>query len=311
MCLYPRLLRNPKYKANKKNKGLAPDCVDERLRYVPVGCGECIECRKKKAREWLVRLNEELRASDMSASAHFVTLTFNEKSLEELYNLECDNSEETIDNAVYIRATRRFLERWRKDAGKSVKHWLINELGHNGTERLHIHGIIWGDAEMIKKHWKYGWVYIGNYVNEKTIGYIVKYVTKIDISHKWFKSKILCSPGIGKNYTKRADSGLNEFRGNETNETYRTRKGLKLALPMYYRNKLYTDEERELLWRNKLDEQVRYVLGIKIDVSTDEGLKIYEQALKEAQEKNIRLGYGKLEDWTEKKYKNMLKKLKT
>ena len=42
------------------------------------------------------------------------------------------------------KAIRLCLERIRKHTGKSVKHWFITELGHNGTERIHLHGIVWG-----------------------------------------------------------------------------------------------------------------------------------------------------------------------
>ena len=48
MCLYPRLLNNPKYRANKKNGGEIPQLKDKRTLLVPVGCGNCIECRKQK-----------------------------------------------------------------------------------------------------------------------------------------------------------------------------------------------------------------------------------------------------------------------
>ena len=67
MCLYPQLIKNPKYKATKKNGYKAPlikddngnYLIDPRTLYVPVGCGNCIECRKQKARQWQVRINEE------------------------------------------------------------------------------------------------------------------------------------------------------------------------------------------------------------------------------------------------------------
>ena len=35
--------------------------------------------------------------------------------------------------------------------------------------------------------------------------------------------------------------------------------GHKIAIPMYWRNKLYTDEEKEKLWIHKLDQETRYV----------------------------------------------------
>ena len=48
MCLYPKLISNPKYKANKKNGGNIPPIFDKRVLSIPVGCGKCIECKKRK-----------------------------------------------------------------------------------------------------------------------------------------------------------------------------------------------------------------------------------------------------------------------
>ena len=59
MCLYPRLIQNKKYIANK-NGGVIPPVSDNRVRFVPIGCGKCIECRKQKKREWQVRMLEDI-----------------------------------------------------------------------------------------------------------------------------------------------------------------------------------------------------------------------------------------------------------
>ena len=48
MCLFPKLIINKKYTITKKNGGIIPEMKDERVKYVPVGCGKCIECLKKK-----------------------------------------------------------------------------------------------------------------------------------------------------------------------------------------------------------------------------------------------------------------------
>ena len=58
MCLYPKLISNRKYQTTKKNGGVIPPVNDKRTLLVPVGCGNCMECKQKKAREWKVRLNE-------------------------------------------------------------------------------------------------------------------------------------------------------------------------------------------------------------------------------------------------------------
>ena len=215
MCLYPKLIKNRKYVANKKNGGVIPPIFDKRVLVVPAGCGKCMECKKKKSREWQVRLQEEIR---QRKNGKFVTLTFSNESIKEIAeNIKLDGYE--LDNEIATVATRRFLERWRKKYKKSVKHWLVTELGGNGTENIHLHGIIWTDetAETISKIWKYGFTWVGDknnggYVSEKTINYITKYVTKTDLKHSEYNSKILCSSGIGKNYIERSDSNKNRYK---------------------------------------------------------------------------------------------------
>lgn len=302
---------------NKKNGGNVPVCNDERTRYVPVGCGNCIECRKQKARNWQIRLQEEIRHDN---TGKFVTLTFSNESIKKLTTEIKGLTGYELDNEIATLATRRFLERWRKKYKKSLKHWLVTELGHNGTENLHMHGIVWTTANLneVEKYWKYGHIWKGkrnkqggleNYVNDKTISYTTKYVSKMDKVHREYKSKILTSPGIGAGYTTRPDFNANKYNGKQTKEYYTTRTGHKIALPTYFRNKRYSEEEREQLWLNTLDKQERWVLGQRINIS--QGDNKYYQALKEAQQKNKRLGYGNDEkNWERKNYENQLRQMK-
>ena len=309
MCLYPNIIRNKKYIANKKNGGAIPHCNDERVKWVSVGCGKCVECMKQKSRQWQVRLSEEIRERK---DGQFVTLTFSEEELQKI--------DETIskqlkgydrDNEILRYAVRHFTENWRKKYKKTIRHWLISEIGGTRTERIHLHGILFtNEVKEIHKKWKYGNVYIGEYVNEKTINYIIKYVNKVDEKHKEYKPKVFASKGIGKNYLKRKDSKRNVYVKGDTKETYVTRKGLKLALPIYYRNKIYNDEEREKLWVEKLDKEERWVLGQRI-ATTNGNLEEYYKTLKEARRKNKRLGYGDDSiNWELKRYERQRRNLK-
>ena len=305
MCLYPRLITNPKYKANKKNGGNVPHMVDNRVGFVPIGCQNCIECLKKKGNEWRVRLQEEIKENK---NGKFVTLTFSPESYKELYEISKGEGY-TKDNEIATTATRRFLERWRKKNKKSVRHWLITEIGGNRYECIHLHGIIFGEIKEIKLHWKYGYVFIGNYVNEKTINYIIKYCTKKDEKHKTYKPIILTSAGIGKKYMNSHNAKLNKFNGEKTEEQYINRQNKKTGLPIYYRNKLYTEEEREKLWIQKINKNIRWVCGEKIDISKNE--KNYEKLLKYYQRKNIEWGYGNSEkNWEEEQYERERRNLK-
>lgn len=331
MCLYPKLILNRKYLPNVKNKGQPPQIQDERTRYVPVGCGKCMECLKQKARNWQVRLHEELRIKE--GNIYFVTLSFSDKALNELTKAAEKKRKKTIkklnklkdkrysstykklegytlDNAIAKLAVRRFLERWRKEYKVSVKHWLITELGQTNTERLHIHGLIWTDINKntIEKIWQYGNIWIGDYVNEKTINYIVKYLYKTDKIHKYYTPVILTSKGIGNKYLDRIDSKNNKFNDNKTNDRYITRNGIKLPLPIYYRNKIYTDDEKEKLWLMLLDKQKRYINGIEVDIS--KGEEDYYRLLETQRIKNKMLGYNDdSENWEQKEYEKQRRNL--
>lgn len=358
MCLFNEFYKNKKYTATKKNGGIIPAVSDIRTLYVPIGCGHCIECRKQRAREWQVRLMEDIKEH---TNGKFITLTFSTESLNKLIKWVRDREARLkrdpfelpkgydLDNAIATVAIRLFKERWRKHYGTVPRHWLITELGHKNTEHIHLHGILYTDQiHMIDQLWQYGYVWKGkyekakktvytNWVGEDTINYMTKYVMKMDVIHQKYKPKIFSTPGIGKNYTHRyshteehvqlqvnkktgerrwykvkvkkwklRESGNyknNKYNEKETDESYRTRSGHKIALPIYWRNKIYNEHEKEQLWLHRLDKNERWVLGTRItDMDKREGELEYQMAVRIAQQHNSKLGYGKPNDWRREKY---------
>lgn len=304
MCLYPRFIRNKKYTITKKNGGIIPSVLDERTLKIPVPCENCMECRKKKAREWMIRLQEDIKTNE---GAKFITLTFSNESIKQLYEEVMQESPEywnmkqyELDNLIATRAMRKFNERYRKKYKKALRHWTVTELGHNGTENIHLHGIIWPkcDLDEIEKLWKYGWAWkykiVGgekvNYVNAKTINYITKYVQKRDELYKHYKSIILTSPGIGNNYINTYNAKKNKFKNEKTNQIYKTSTGHNMSLPKYWRTKIYNDEERELLWIMSMDKEKQWVCGEEI--STKYGMTNLFETRNYYRKKNRRLGYG-------------------
>lgn len=311
MCLFPKLIRNPKYRVNKKNKGNIPYMQDQRIGFVPIGCGMCSECMKQKSNSWRVRLLEDIKEH---TNGIFVTLTFSNESYTEL-GKGMKSTGYLLDNEISTLAVRRFLERWRKKYKKSVRHWLVTELGHGETEHLHLHGIIYTDKPLeIERIWKYGFVWIGkqkngtikNYVSERTVNYIVKYITKTDPLHKWYKPRIYCSPGIGANYIKSYNAKKNKFKGEKTKTTYTTRQGVEYNLPIYWRNKIYTEEEREKLWLIMLDRNVRYIAGEPVNANDEEAI---DRLLKFHRRMDKKMGYGSPDNWEAKKYEIERRKL--
>lgn len=240
-----------------------------------------------------------------------MTMTFSDEAFHQI-----DPNNKMEANEFAAMAIELFRKRWYRKYKEGLKHWLVTELGHGkkapehkSTERLHLHGFIWTDKTCaeIEERWEYGWVDEGEYVNEQSVGYCVKYVSKIDEAHPGYISKIFASKGLGKGFLSRCEAELNKFNGTETREYYKTPSGIKLALPRYYRNKLYTEEQREQLWINLLDKQTRYVRGEKIDISTPEGEKEYIKAVLYRQAENVQLGYPK-NPWKKKNYKKVREK---
>jgi hypothetical protein len=345
MCLHPKLIENPKYKVNKKNKGNVPVMKDKRLQMVKIPCMKCMICKKKKAREWKIRLSEEIKEqSKKGIKGNFITMTFSDEALVQLekeVNVKVDKqikesvkdkevvlkieklSGYNLDNEIAIIAVKKFREHWRamerkkpiKDRIK-LRYWIVTELGGYKTERLHMHAIIWcNDEELIKERWKYGILDVGNksditgkvtnYVNEKTVNYIVKYVMKTDKKHPNYQSKIMASNGMGGGYLKGKNSENNKYAGKNTIRMYRTSQGYKMAMPKYYENNLWNENEREEMGIAYLNEHKQYIDGVEIDTSTEKGKEKYERVLNETRNKSKRLGYGSQEiDYEKRRYEN-------
>jgi len=306
MCIRPKKIRNRKYSMNKKNGGIVPPLLDIRQLYVDIPCKDCYVCRKKKAREWRMRITEDIKENK---KGKVVLLTFSTEALQELAK-ECGTlTGYELDNEICRIAVKRFRERWRKRYKKSIRHWLITELGSGTTEHVHMHGIIWesedyklrGDfLDEVQELWKYGMIGRGkkdwatgkyiNYVDERTANYFTKYVNKVDEMHKEYKQIILTSAGIGKAYLESDRAKDNRYRGENTNQSYNIRNGGVLPMPEYFRRKLYTDEEREKLTSSYLDKKIIYLDGTpyRQDIG-DDNINLARRAM---EEKNARLGFG-------------------
>lgn len=307
-------MRNRKYLPNKKNGGNVPVCKDKRMLSIMAKCGKCIECREERAKNWQTRLHEEMK---IDKRGKFVTLTFNEEKLayawertEKKYWDKYNGEVKVTEREVAIVATRDFLERWRKKYKKSVKHWLVAELGHENTERLHLHGILFTDEnkEAIEERWQNGWVWVGDYCTERTVNYIVKYITKVDKDHPEFNPRVLATEKLGWEYKNSFEARLNKYKPEGgTDETYKLPNFGKITMPTYLKNKMYTEEERENLWIEKMDKGVVYVKGIKIEGNTPREIDFNAEKAREYwRRENLRAGYGKNKEIHKHKFENNL-----
>lgn len=133
---------------------------------IEFGCGQCLPCRINRRRLWTARLLLESSIHDHSS---FLTLTYDDDS--------CPS--ELIPDHY-----QKWLKRLRKVSPK-ISYYLVGEYGGR-TFRPHFHAAVFGlrtksgvlPGDEMK--WPYGHVY-SNEVNEHTLGYCAKHITKITV----------------------------------------------------------------------------------------------------------------------------------
>lgn len=306
MCINPKIIKNRKYLPNKKNNFNPPIPKDERLRYVEVGCGKCHECRANYVRGWIIRIQEDLKVKHFGENnrelvPHFMTMTFNDESIETIKQKYKLNE----PNEIAYKAIRLFSGRYMKKFKHAVRHWFISELGEENG-RIHIHGILWTgmNNDEIENMWSYGWVDCGRYVADWSATYFMKYVNKFNPKYPDFKAKIWPSKKIGANYLTDDIKHKKAFNGEKTECYYTTKTGKKVALPNYYRKKIYNDDEREQLYLQFLDQPTVHINGIEVD---KKDFKKIEKLKREKQELAKKLG---LDGYTPRQKRTKLKPVK-
>lgn len=262
MCKNKIIIKNKRYQPTKKNGYTKETPRDRRLSYIEISCGECKECKKKRKEMWRLRIENELLDSK---SAIFFTGTFSDESIENIkkqYGVKEEND-------IATKANRLFLERLRKKYNIKLTHWCITELGSK-KGRIHIHGIFFIKEnqdikyikDKIKREWDFGWNYLGYVDQGRTINYITKYMLKENENFKEFKPKVLASQKIGIGFIERNKRFYKYKEKNgvvEANTKMEYLDGRETYLIKYYKEKLYTTEERENILLSILDENKRRI----------------------------------------------------
>lgn len=235
-CFTPITLKNPKYEPDKPN--LVP-------KWIVVPCGTCPACRSTYVQDWVTRCLEEMKSNKYRC--YFLTLTYNEQNLAHYI--------ESFGNLVKDTDVTLFLKRLRKRLDKkSIKYFYTSEQGEvNG--RLHFHMLLFGirfptkqDAvKCFETTWKNGFVHVGN-VTEKSIKYVINYINKdFDSGQNIHR----CSKGFGSSILRLR----NFYAANPYERQYYPDHEFKRHLPRYFRNKLYTEAERQNLARFNLQNK--------------------------------------------------------
>lgn len=208
---------------------------DENKEYIPVPCGKCPPCLKRRASAWSFRLMQEEKRS---ITAHFITLTY-------------DTQHVPITSRGMLTlqktAVQLFMKRLRKLNPNKLKYYAVGEYGSH-TMRPHYHIILFNaEIETIQKAWPYGQVHYGT-VTGASIGYCLTYTQKprvIPLHERDDRQKEfnLQSTRLGDNYLTPA---VRRWHISDLLERVYLPldQGKKAAMPRYYKDKLYNFNQR-------------------------------------------------------------------
>lgn len=212
----------------------------------PLPCGKCPYCRNKRINQWIFRLKWHAKYSN---SAIFVTLTY-------------DNEHVPItpNRLMTLRRkdARLFFVRLRKYSGQTkdtpekdrIKYYIVGEYGSK-THRPHYHAIIFNaDVMQVEKSWKHGSIHVGS-ITSDSLAYTLKYINKQKDTKRHNRDDremefANISNGIGRQYTDNSKI-VKRHKEQLYSKPFLTVDGYRLGIPRYYKDKMFTDEEKEML----------------------------------------------------------------
>lgn len=200
-----------------------------------VPCGKCPQCKLRKVQSWVFRLRQEEK---IHTSAIFATLTYDPQHVPV-----------TAKGFMDLRKTdlQKFFKRLRKNTQrKSIKYYAVGEYGGKSW-RPHYHAIIYDATDKeITQAWGLGGTHFGT-VTEDSIAYTAKYMYKpkrvpLHANDDRISEFSLMSKNMGKNYL--TPSIIKYYEDSQISHITLPG-GYIQPLPRYYRDRLYTPEERE------------------------------------------------------------------
>lgn len=210
---------------------------------IPVPCGRCPLCKKRRVDSWVFRLLQE---DKISTSAYFVTLTYDTR-----YVPISPNGFMTLRKKDF----QDYMKRLRKLClGSTLKYYAAGEYGSK-NHRPHYHAIIFNvpretffaDAWSLNGE-SIGEIFVGK-VSGDSIAYTLKYIDKStwkcgharDDREPEFP---LMSKGLGSSYL--TDDVVSYHKADLSRMYVMRDGGHKSALPRYYRDKIYNSGEKVL-----------------------------------------------------------------
>lgn len=237
-------------------------------------CGQCPECRKRRASGWGYRMEKE---AERSTSFAFITLTY-------------DNDHVPMDSndmlTLWKPDVQNFLKRFRKQQNKKgIKYYAVGEYGK--FRRPHYHIILFNHNQLtldedITKTWQKGYHHIGD-GNTATVMYTLKYISKKGIIPQ-FKDDLrqkefsLMSKRLGDNYLSKQ---MVKYHKQDVVNRYAitTKDGIKIPMPRYYKDKIFNSWDKIKIGHHFQEEYKKQMENkdfstIDKELSTENAIKL-------------------------------------
>lgn len=262
------------------------------INYIPLPCGKCPPCKKRRVNEWVTRLMKE---KERHLDAHFVTLTYDNFNVPITPNgyltlvktIRRKNKHGKMVNLPHPLSFAAFMKRLRKMNGSKIKYYGVGEYGSR-RGRPHYHAIVFGvsNPDYYKDSWNWtdrrdgflnyiGDVHVGT-VTRDSIAYTCSYINKgrrvpVNDRDDRLPEYSFMSKGLGSNYLTRQ---MKKWHTEDVSRNYVVRHGgYKSQLPKYYRDRIYNDVEkakqRSLIReaeKHKMDEIIQKCKNRKVPI---------------------------------------------
>lgn len=227
--------------------------------FLDTPCGKCMACLSNKRSEWQTRLEVELKHA---TNAWFITLTYDDKNLpfvtkDGIITIGLENTIHSFDEmypTLLESDVQKFFKRLRKKQAQftkeQIRYFYVGEYGGQ-TTRPHYHLLLFNlnnDERVVHlqtlQAWKKGFVYVGK-VEPASIAYCTNYIINpeidVPLGVKPPYARQSRRPAIGHQY-------INEYKNYHRNDTdnhvYTSPTGVKRNLPRYYKEKIFSKQER-------------------------------------------------------------------
>lgn len=221
-------------------------------------------------------MQEEKKSSNSS----FITLTYDEAHLPRepkmLKGISIPNPEgrPTLFKPHLAQFHKSLKEFERRQGGTNLSYYSAGEYGSK-FGRPHYHTILMNHRpeviDQLPSLWNKGIVHVGT-VTPASIAYVSKYIIdQAGMNHKPVRPFNMMSKGIGDRYLSTAMINYHRPDDDTDNMIYFVKhEGKKYKMPRYYRDRIFTDEERRILG------EMQYLIGMKAKSEAIEALALQE-----------------------------------